>query len=632
MGGLSFLSPLYLLGALAIAVPIALHLFRRRTELVVEFPAVHLLSKSPVEHRRRRRLREIILLALRVAALVLLAGSFARPYLAGSAVAADAPVTVVALDTSFSLAAADVFARARTLAAEAVQGAPAGHAVGVLAFDDSARTVVEPTSDRGAAAAAIGALTPGWSGTRYGAAIARAAEMIGPRPGRLVVVTDLQQSGWDTQASVGLPDDIEVSVVSVDTPLRNVAVLSAQRRGTGVEAGVYNYGFDARTVPAVLTVDGREVARSTVTLAARSPSRVVFDVEVPATGAAAVSVVDDDGYPADDARYLVLDPPEPVRVAVVVSDPTTLRGGLYVERALGVAGEGRAFTTTVVDGRALSAWTSAEMAREQAVFVLGTRTLDRQGRANLAAYLSGGGAVLLALGPDVDAGTLDDVLGDDARVGADPQESPGGPATLVVNDTRHPILRVFAQPAAALGDVSFQQYRTIDEAGRRVLARFSGGSPALVEQPRERGRLLLFASDLDNRWNRFPLSPSFVPFVVESARYLTDGGRDAQSWVLPAAPAGLEPTPGVFTMEGASGAGSSPGRRVALNVDTRESNPAPVSAEEFAAAVPRTPRAAAATAEAIAAKAEQQQRLWQVGLLLMFVALAGEGLVGRLAN
>ena len=46
MGGLSFLSPLFLLGALAVAVPIVLHLFRRRTETVVDFPAVQLLQRA----------------------------------------------------------------------------------------------------------------------------------------------------------------------------------------------------------------------------------------------------------------------------------------------------------------------------------------------------------------------------------------------------------------------------------------------------------------------------------------------------------------------------------------------------------------------------------------------------------
>src|SRR5262245_53031352 len=116
MGGLSFLYPAFLIGGLAIAVPIILHLLRRRAETVVEFPAVRLLHKAPIEQQRRRRLREIILLILRVAALLLLAIAFARPYFTGQSSAATAPITLVAVDTSMSMTAPKQFDAAKEAA------------------------------------------------------------------------------------------------------------------------------------------------------------------------------------------------------------------------------------------------------------------------------------------------------------------------------------------------------------------------------------------------------------------------------------------------------------------------------------------------------------------------------------
>ena len=86
---------------------------------------MRLLKSAPVEQHRRRRLRELILLALRVAALVLLALSFARPYFAGAVAPDSAPLTVIALDTSLSLSAPGQFDRARAAAARAVETAPA---------------------------------------------------------------------------------------------------------------------------------------------------------------------------------------------------------------------------------------------------------------------------------------------------------------------------------------------------------------------------------------------------------------------------------------------------------------------------------------------------------------------------
>jgi hypothetical protein len=629
---LSFLAPLYLLGALAVIVPILLHLFRRRVDHVVEFPAVRLIPSSPVERQRRRRLRELILLALRITALVLLAGAFARPYFAGSGVGADTPLTVVAVDTSFSVSAPGQFDRARVLATEAATGAPRGDALALVAFAHEATTVVAPTMDRGAVVAALASLAPSASATRYAAVIGRASELLDQRAGRLVLVTDLQRTGWEAGASASLTDDIEVSVRAVQGPGANIAVTAAERRGRRVVAAVHNFDSDTRSVTVTLSVDGVMAGQTKVDVAGESAAEVTFDQGVPERGAAEVAVEDATGYGPDNRRFLVLDPAEAGRIAVLVADPTGLRGGLYVERALGAVDDGRAFAATVVDGRTLSRWAATDLAAFQAVFVLGTRTLERHGRELVASYLMRGGPMLLALGPDVDPGTLRDVVGAELGVFLD-VESPASRAMLVVSDARHPVFRPFAEPAAALGDVSVQRFRRLGDApGRTVLASLSGGAAALAEQRVGAGRLLLFASDLDNQWNRFPLSPAFVPFVAETARYLTAGAKP-QAWVLPATPPGLAQVPGVFTVTGGTGAaveGSS--RRVAINVDVRESNPASSSVDEFMALVPRRPRLSTATPLRDAGAMEDQQRLWQIGLLLMLVALAGEGLVGRRAS
>ena len=118
-------------------------------------------------------------------------------------------------------------------------------------------------------------------------------------------------------------------------------------------------------------------------------------------------------------------------------------------------------------------------------------------------------------------------------------------------------------------------------------------------------------------------------FVVETGRYLTEIQRQAQSWVLPSAPSGVEPRPGIHVLASSGGAA---GRRVAVNVNMEESNPAPISHDEFLAAVPRVARTAQPDEAAEARTTEDDQRLWQWGLLMMFAALAGEGLVGRRAT
>src|SRR5207244_5384832 len=112
---MSFLSPLFLAGALTATIPLVLHLLKRQPEPRVKFSAVKLLKRAPIEHTEKRHLRELLLLALRIATLVLLALAFARPFFASGEAIASAGATVVALDTSASMAGPGRFERAKQL-------------------------------------------------------------------------------------------------------------------------------------------------------------------------------------------------------------------------------------------------------------------------------------------------------------------------------------------------------------------------------------------------------------------------------------------------------------------------------------------------------------------------------------
>jgi hypothetical protein len=591
----SFLSPLFLIGALAAAIPVLLHLFHRKTEVVIDFPAVKLLKRAPAQQHRRRRLRELILLALRVAALVLLAVSFARPYFAGATAPDSAPLTVIAVDTSMSMTAPGQFDRARAAANRAVAAAPASHGLALLSFNDAASVVVQPTVDRSAMTTAIAAMAPGNNGTRYRTALSRASEILGARDGKVVIVSDLQQVGWESNDDGGLPDGVEVEIVSVAPPAGNLAITSADRRDRRIVASIQNYGNAEARVPVRVIVGGKELSRADVTVAALGAADVELSGAFPQSGDAEVRVDDASGYQPDNVRVVRLEASPAIPIVVVVADPTGAVGGLYVERALSVAGGGREFDVDVRDGREVSKLTAADLTRVAAVYLLGTRTLDRAGRDLIRNYISQGGQAMLAMGPDVDPGTVADVVGADVAVAPDPVKTPG--AMMIATDGRHPVFRPFLNPSGALGDVQVEQYRRLnDQSGRSVLARFTGGDAALTEQTVGQGRLLVFTSDLDNQWSRFPLNPAFVPFSVETARYLTKGRRPQATDAM---------------------------------ADARESNPATTTIEEFTKAIERTSRSEQQPAGTTARDIEGRQRWWQIGLIVMLIALAGESVVGR---
>ncbi|MGQ0715186.1 MAG: BatA domain-containing protein, partial [Gemmatimonadaceae bacterium] len=102
---MEFLAPAWLAAAAAIAVPLLLHLMRRRIGTRIDFPAVRYLARAEREHSRKLRMRNLLLMLLRVAAVLVLTAAAARP-IARLAGGGHAPTTVaIVLDNSLSSSA-----------------------------------------------------------------------------------------------------------------------------------------------------------------------------------------------------------------------------------------------------------------------------------------------------------------------------------------------------------------------------------------------------------------------------------------------------------------------------------------------------------------------------------------------
>jgi hypothetical protein len=630
---MTFLSPLFLLGALAAAVPILLHFLKRQAEQRVRFAAVMFLKAAPVEHTSRRRLREWLLLALRVAALVLLALAFARPFFRSASAGEASGTTVVALDTSFSMSAPGRFDRAKAIAKDAIRNAASGHDVAVVTFSDQAAVVVRPTPDRGAALAALDAAEPGFGSTRYRAGLNAAGALVARRAGAIVVVTDLQQSGWDVGDRAAVPAGTRVEVRDVGAPLENLAITGVRFDSGRAIATILNTGSRGRQVRARLTVGGKQVAETSVAVEANGSADTIFPA-VRATSAiegdvARVTIDDPGGIQADNARYALLTGATRPAVLVATTTGDLGRDAFYVQQALLAGPADNRPDITGVSAARLSTWSGNQIAGHAVVVLLSTRGLEPRGRETLASYVASGGGLLIAAGPDVDGDVIADVLGPGVKLQVlSPQEEKSERAatlTLAPADVRHPIFRAFGAEVASLGLVRFQRADRIRGPSCQTLARFTSGDAALIDCAAGDDHAIVVASDLNNQWNDFPLRSSFVPFVHEATRYLSASGANAGEYLVGDVPAGVPAVPGVFTVPpGRSGAAP---KKIVVNVDSRESDPSRITADEFQAAVTQLKDAGAVDAHDSVIEQEAGQHVWQFLLVLMIAALAVEGVV-----
>jgi hypothetical protein len=624
---MNFLTPLYLFGAALVALPIILHLLRRDVAPPVPFTAVSLLRRSPVDRSRRHRLRDLILLAARICALLLLAASFARPYHA--AAPATTRTTIVAIDRSFSMGGPSRFERARTLARQAIDAA-SGDRVGLIAFDDRADVIARPGSAADARAA-LATVAPGFGGTRYASAFDKAAELLFDEDhARLVVVTDLQRSGFDESGAV-LPERIELAVLDAGAQPTNLSVASAAIDRRRVTATVRNYGSTPRTADVRATIDDQSLPPRPVTIPANEALDVAFDAPADVTRAA-LAVDDADGYAADNERFAIAESRTLPRVLVVGGGPAAA-SGFYLTKALQAdAEEGADFEVKGVTGSAFAAMTAEQLHEQSVVALLSTHGIDRRAGEPLRAFLKQGGGLFVAAAPDMDPAVLSALL--DWQPALAPRDIRAA-GVLAATDLRHPVFRPFDAVAANFGQVVVERAWHIDAGTAwRVVARFTDGAPALVERSVEAaapttaagiqnrtaaGRILLFTSDVDRRWNDFPLHPAFVPFTQEVVRYLGARPPAVSGYLVSDVPAGIKPAPGIVR------AGN---RTVAINVDPRESRVDRVTPAEFQKLVARSSAETRPRAERLAQQVEGQQNYWRYGLLLMLATLVVEAFVG----
>ncbi|HEU4584300.1 MAG TPA: BatA domain-containing protein [Gemmatimonadaceae bacterium] len=688
----SLLAPVFLFGLAALAVPLLVHLTHRERKAVLRFPSLMFLERIPYQAVKRQRIRNLLLFALRCAAVALLALAFARPFLARRSAllgaSSGARDVVVLLDRSYSMAYGDRWTRARAAARRAVEGLSGADRGAVVYFDDAAAATGSLTSDRSALLAAVDSVRPTSGGTRYDAALRVAGRILGDtaRERReVVLISDAQRAGWSRRELPPLPAGVRLVQVNVgDSVTSDVAVTAVEVRYEGGGAGTEGTAAGATDVAGaprhraavVASIANRSadtVSARTVTLELNGRVQQTVTTDIPPNGTAlarfdAIPLPEGvsrgtvrtgaDALEPDNLFHFTLTRAPSLPVLLLESSSTASGAGLFVGRALGI-GDRPSFEVTTARGSGL---TGSTLRAARLVILDDAPVPGGEGGRRLLDYVSSGGGLLIALGahsrPDEWPELADKLL---PRPAAPIDRLDTHGATLGFLDRTHPIFDVFSTPHS--GDFSaarFYRYWNVTPApGDRELARFDDGHVALLERRVGRGRVLVLTSALDGVWSDFPLQPVFLPVLREAATYAA-GYSETRPWAVvgdvttiagsatPAvvvAPSGTrlhvgtsgEPAPlqlaeqGFYEIRPDRGASDST-RVVAVNVNLAESDLAPLDTALFAAAV--APRASASGSghsdETISpAELERRQRTWWFLLLAALLVLGAETILSN---
>ena len=108
-GIFSFLNPIFLAGLAAALLPILIHLFSKKKAQDVPFSSIEYLREISIKKVRRMRLRQFLLLALRVLIIACFAFAMTRPALegVGGSLSRGSSTVAILLDNSYSMGAFD---------------------------------------------------------------------------------------------------------------------------------------------------------------------------------------------------------------------------------------------------------------------------------------------------------------------------------------------------------------------------------------------------------------------------------------------------------------------------------------------------------------------------------------------
>lgn len=555
---------LALLGGLAaISAPILIHLLLRRKSQRMRFSTIQFFLKQDEQSMRRRKLRNLLLLATRVLLFALIVFAFARPLLRGLGTPPDEGQRrqiVILLDTSASMQARGPEGIQWTRALEAAR-----KELGALKMNDRAALITcstraELVSEFAPASVVLTKLEgikPGFGAARLDEGLRQANKVLATaNPAyktEICLISDLQRSASENIASTPLPHDTTVRMIDLrERFIPNVAVTALQietSEAGGPSAAITSFSDETVSGAYTVRIDGKEVFSGTLTLDGGAVTNIPLAIPAlpPGWHSAEFTLAANDSLRADDTAYASAYVPQPVHGLVV--EPRSvpqifLEESYFVATALNPVRDPKelspsrfSYTKTSLDDLVSRLKPVAGQARVEYIVLPGVKSLPAEVSNALQQYVRAGGGLILFLGPDtstINLARLGELL--PAQLGKiDTVAEADSGWNLATYDKAAPMFAVFREPNSGnLGLPEFTQRFTLSPtADSTVVAKFQDGTPLIVARQVGAGRVVLVNTSADTAWTDWQKHKTFVPWLHATARYVTRRDQPHERDVVP---------------------------------------------------------------------------------------------------
>jgi len=579
---LSFLAPVMLWGALGAILPVIIHLIARRKARPLIFPAVMFIDSSVKSHRRYFKVKNILLLLLRILILAGFAFILARPLLKAPFLRykpEDVVRAVIILDDSIAsnyrvyLPERDEtvtrFELAKERALEVLKTFERGSRAALVKTSHMRRLLLAREGESGALMLSARGETrdlekiereikesrPGLAG---GADILfciksaiRGMKGSGAKYNEIYVISDMSRSSW--QASSKPIDEKELAEEGISIFLIDVG--SPERTDFGISDVkiepdvVQNSNILIRALarsqdqPGTRTVelfiDGTKRAQKQLIFEPFEEKEVIFPYRFRKPGffQGRLAIAQDDAFAENNRRYFSVLVRRPLRVLIVKNNEAGLndfQSEFFLTRALNpvTVREAAFMDVNVVPADELD---FKKIKNAEVIFLLSPASVSESRWSQLKRFVFEGGGLIMSgsgvLGGGAAAGDLFRDIPEDlkpartGRISGKPRVS-----GFEFSRRRHPLSAALRKSLPG-GFAKMMIRRRIVLAGVNEdftpVLYFKNGRSALLARTYGEGKVLFFALSFDDAWSDFPKRRAFLPFCHELVKFASRaaGGR-----------------------------------------------------------------------------------------------------------
>lgn len=539
---MSFLTPLYLAGIIAVGLPILLHLVRHQPKNVLFFSSLRFLEHKPPQTSRKNKIEHWLLLSLRALAVILLVTAFARPFFKNTdlvlATAEPVKQTILLIDTSSSMRRDSLWTQAIQTAEQLIEK-NATNQISIYTFDsrlqpikplqsaqhDSPRTDIEHYRER------LHTLSPGWQATDLGQALSEMASLLQQQAisdptgtslqnCTIELITDFQAgSQIASLAEFSWPESLRVRLHSLQT---------LQTSNAGLQFLAFE---NSQPIVRVLNASNSQQEQFTVAYewrpgetefaqqiyVPRGQSRVLRLSALEADHPTPLIKLSGDDHPFDNTLHFQPRRKENRTIVHygIPADNSIQTPDYFVKRAFPSTPERQIeFLTVGPDAPQLLAGTA-----DMDLMIL-SRELSVNESQQVNKFLQQGGVALLSLNKQSSAESLNSILSlahDSAAKAPIKTAEVNGYALLTNIDFEHKLFQIFQAPEFSdftnLKFWSYQKLSLPEALPHQVLAQFDHKDPALVSIPIGTGQLIVSTFGWAPEESQFALSTKFVPIM-----------------------------------------------------------------------------------------------------------------------